>query len=339
MGIMIAIVAILCTQTGSANPISVDHGNEMTPMPYEETSVYMSRELIVVTFGDMAKVNATYTFTNDAENATNVSILLPFYSEPGEISILAIGTHIAFDIIPLPEYYWENWTERNVARWNRSWYHVVLFSIDIPGNDSVPVNVRYQREYESYSSNNPPSTRYTVYHSFKYITWTASHWNHTIESAIFEFHIPKESADEIHLLWAYEISERDGHVVAIQRYEGDTANGFGAYVEIMWEEERYDRSEIVKLMIKVSFIVVPIVVYIFRKRIWKNRKPFLEQPVPWSQKLKKEQLERNDGDRRKKDENSKGFVGETKKERICDKSKERISDKRKEKSDAQHIDI
>ena len=86
--LVIAISSLSLLPHTSANPMGADPDSDMSPMPHSETSVYLKSEKVIVHVDDIAHVNATYTFHNDGNKSTTLTIYLPFKSRPRNLLLL-----------------------------------------------------------------------------------------------------------------------------------------------------------------------------------------------------------------------------------------------------------
>ena len=210
--ITILIISIL-PRSINANPIGVDRCNDMCPVPYEESSVYLKSEKIEVTFNDKAKVKASYTFKNDAENETDLTILLPFKSKPSNLKIYLNNEKIKYTWTKLPphirirttSYYYDmkDYNENSSA---------VTFNLLFNENESKTILVKYNRNYYGYDA------RDISYYSFIYIVSTARYWHHKIESAEFVFKVPKDRFDKMRTE-GYQINSDDKYIIATKTFE------------------------------------------------------------------------------------------------------------------------
>jgi hypothetical protein len=155
------------------------------------TPVFLKSEIINVTFsGNIAKVNATYTFKNSSPNATQLQILLPFENFPTKINLTHAGVNLS---------YTEQKHDGLIIPYNTSFHgpfgveehhpdHMIQFQLSFSGEDEITISATYERSYSfhaEYHTNN------YFYNEFKYIIGTTRWWNHIVDSAHFEFRIKK----------------------------------------------------------------------------------------------------------------------------------------------------
>lgn len=203
----------------SANPMAIDHENDMSPIPYSESSVYLRSERVVVHIDYLAHINASYTFHNDGDDNVSISIYLPFRSRPEDIKLSVENESLDFS---LSEYRLreqgadQRYLRNLMAKLHDDTIHGILFNLSLGGQEDRTVVVSYNRTYGIYDPG-PISFWHSyegekwIHYDFQYIIFTGMYWNHTIERAEFEIRIPVGMVDKINYfhdegMW----SEREG---------------------------------------------------------------------------------------------------------------------------------
>lgn len=196
-------------RTVTSNPLPAfwDLQPEGSPFPVNSTQIfwnqtfpaYLKSEIINVTFyPDLATINANYTFENLSPNTTTLQILLPFANIPTNISLTRAGeniTHIELYEIPYSDH---STDDSLMIPINLSTMHVtsiqiadvIQFQLTFTGLEEITLSTTYQREY-AYRTNHPDESKY-YYNEFRYIIGSTRWWNHTLDSAYFEFRIKNE---------------------------------------------------------------------------------------------------------------------------------------------------
>ena len=184
------------------NPIVVDKGNNLGPLPYENTSVYLKSEIVDVTISNIAYVEASYTFANNKSKDVNFTVLLPFYSKPTGLKLYTDQVEISFSYM--------NYTLDSPLK--KKDFIAVLIELSIPNNVALTLRAHYSRKYSGHGG----GTIYPSY-SFSYIVGTAGYWNHSIEEAAFVFRIPEERTD---LFEAVDSGKRGAELLKYDREKG-----------------------------------------------------------------------------------------------------------------------
>ena len=222
----LVLLFMLC-QTASANPMAVDTGREMTPMPHSETAVYLKSERVIVHVDDLAQINATYTFHNDGNESTDLTIYLPFKSKPRNVFLgleneTLDHTFIEFD--PNGEYPDQQYIRDLMENFSSTVFKTygIVFTLSFEAGEERTIRVTYDRTY-AVNYQGPASfwlyrsdTSGWDYYEFRYIIATAVFWNHSIDSMVFELWIPKDLLYEVVRYYQPidDIVERDGYWLA-----------------------------------------------------------------------------------------------------------------------------
>ena len=193
--LMVTMFINMAVFTSNGNPVPTrdytDINYEGFPFISNDTSsIYFKQELINVTFdSSKAYFQADYTFKNNDSTPLNMTITLPFanhynYSKKPKNIILTQDQEnlpyswikYPYDIISIPSYAYHYSLD------------AILFNLTFNANEEITVHVKYSRNYLI-------SRRYGC--EYRYLVGTARSWNHSIESAIFEFQIPKRICNNL----------------------------------------------------------------------------------------------------------------------------------------------
>jgi hypothetical protein len=188
------------------NPIPLDDNWGSSPVSTNYDSSIIFKEEIIRTTFNSSKVNfsAYYTFKNMNTTNSSLEILLPFYTYYGDTTgpenLLLIMEGIKIN------YFWENIS--NIWEYGNYNYKAIVFNLSFMPYEEKVVNVQYCRNYMIYDSIENSEIHYSYY----YLVGTARNWNHSIESAYFEFLIPKQNCDGFE--WAPYIDLIGGNVIS-----------------------------------------------------------------------------------------------------------------------------
>ena len=249
---------LLFPNNSIANPIPtprIDNGNCYGPIPFENSSVYLKSEKIEVTISNVACVEASYTFKNVNSNNVNLSILLPFKKKPIYLKIYHDVSEISYSNI-----------KYDIDFINKSWGNldsIVKFPLSFSGYEIITINATYYRSYIVDESQKICS--------FSYIVGTTKYWNHSIDSAIFIFHVPEDifydGGD------GFNICESNGVIVATMDYENWIPDE--NYISFIWEKEkRIDEKNDLPNVIYyvVPIMIFPTIIFIYFRRRKYNHK-------------------------------------------------------------------
>ena len=271
------VTTILATNFNSvtSNPIPIDDNYETSPFPDNyDGSVYFKQEIINVTFGEKATINAQYSFKNALSNETEIGILLPFayheYSTEPIIKNLTVGeekldyswTTISIDLRAL---------ESSFSDYED--FSAISFILPFAANEEKIVHVQYSRDYEIYDFSEE------IHYSFAYIVGTANAWNHSIEYAHFEFWIPKEICNGYNpppYLEPMTVREERNYYVATLDYKDWTPSN--PRLVILWSIHKpfFQNPAVFSLALMISpFFFIGILYTIFKKI--KNRHYYSEK--------------------------------------------------------------
>ncbi len=172
------------------NPIPIDINWETSPVSTNyNNSVIFKQEIVNVTFDSLkANINAFYTFKNIGITAQDLGILLPFINYKGastgpeDVQLLLNDNEIY--------YIWQNID--NIWEYGDKTYRAISFNLSFNPYEEKMIQIKYYRDYMIYDS---IYNREAYYH-FNYLVGTARNWNHPIQSAYFEFWIPKQICDD-----------------------------------------------------------------------------------------------------------------------------------------------
>jgi hypothetical protein len=181
-----SLLLIRCNLT-RGNPIPVDINWETSPVSRNNSSVIFKQEVINVTF-DSTKANFTafYTFKNIGSIVQELGILLPFVNYGSSTRPKNVLLHLNKSEI---DYIWQD--VNNVWEYGEETYQAITFNLSFNPNEEKVIKIEYYRDYMIYDSvyNNK------AHYHFRYLVGTVRNWNHPIDSAYFEFWIPKHICD------------------------------------------------------------------------------------------------------------------------------------------------
>jgi len=196
---LLVLTTFIRYEYGSGNPIPFDDNWEVSPYPYNYNgSISFVEEYINVTF-DKTKANiiATYTFENLNDTTCNATILIPYLNYFNK-SNRPIISHLLLDEYNT-SYEWMGLTENfsTIYPYNvlPNEYYLVKIKIPFEANETKVVEIHYTRNYRVYDY----YFNYEIHYSYRYFVGSARLWNHSIESARFDFWIPKTRCDKISL--------------------------------------------------------------------------------------------------------------------------------------------
>ena len=228
--LVIGVLLLLLSGGGRANPISIDKVNNCGPLSYDNSSVYLKAERIEVMFSEVANVTASYTFFNDNSESTSIDILLPFLSTPWNVSLLMDQTDMDFEWITWPDYLEE--TLENVTWRHGHGSDAILFSLNFSASEEKTVVASYTRYYvRAYGGKYGND----FYCHFRYLVGSACFWNHSIDSAVFIFHIPRDELGKCY--GDYTIEKNATHVTARGEFHNWTPSDMDEYIDISWKKE------------------------------------------------------------------------------------------------------
>ncbi len=186
---------------GNGNPIPWDENWELAPIPTDYIGpIYFSEELIQVNFTEIqATVNASYTFTNLNDTKNNLTVYLPFVNYYN-ISKRPVVTIIKVDDI-IVDYEWQelgiNLSTLYRGTLGYEQFYLIELNLQFEANETKELQVDYVRDYMKYDY---PSNS-EIYYGYRYFVGSLRLWNQTLDSAKFEFWIPKSICDNIQKPW------------------------------------------------------------------------------------------------------------------------------------------
>ena len=176
------------TSVVRGNPIPVDYYYESSPVSLNYNgSVYFSEEVINVTFdSSQAHMKALYTFKNNDSESVELDILLPFheFEGPEELILTKNEKNINFTKVSL------NTCLETYDISGDFW--AIKVPLEFSGFEEIAILVQYSRDYIIYDF----SGNSEIHYNFKYLVGTAKAWNKHLDSAYFEFWIPKGICDD-----------------------------------------------------------------------------------------------------------------------------------------------
>jgi hypothetical protein len=218
------------------NPLPVDDKYQGSPFPNEiNTTIFLKNEFINVTFNKRtAMIDASYSFQNEANISANLSILLPLASvyivQPTDIDLLSEESVL--------NYTWINYTIDLEALGFEPIYdkkfRSIIFNLSFDPYEIKSINITYSRSYIRYNS----IYESRIYYNYMYLAGTARVWNHTIDSALFKFWIPKTLCnwDPPIIPGDSEIKENRDYYIVEKRFANWIPNRYEDFIRISWEE-------------------------------------------------------------------------------------------------------
>jgi len=182
---------------GNIVPVDSNYGGFPVPSNYEVNHpaipVFFKQESINVTFdSSKAHINAFYTLENNKSIAIDMGIALPFLNESEkDIESLSVQEK-ELDYIWLDE---KEITDIPFFRNSGKYFHVIAFNLSFTAYEEKTIHIQYSREYNIY--NNTTGLKKETHYGYSYLVGTARAWNRPLESASFEFWVPKRLSDHI----------------------------------------------------------------------------------------------------------------------------------------------
>ena len=184
---------------GNPLPYEYDSNYGAAPVPDNYTdSVFFKQEIINVTLNSSkANVNALYSFKNNGTTSVNLNIVLPIpyrlvdYIDswsPEEIQI----KNLVLEENHTPIAY--TWLASRHLR-DFSIFHgtmvfrVIAFNMSFAAAEEKAIHVQYSRDYDIIERDDFVGKNSA--YEYTYLVGTARAWNRSLESAYFEFWIPK----------------------------------------------------------------------------------------------------------------------------------------------------
>ena len=192
----------------NVNFCNVTLGN---PLPYEyddnyggapvsvnyTSSVFFKQEIINVTLNSSkANVNALYSFKNNGVTSINLSIILPIpWAVWSPEKLQTLNLVLEENHIPIAYTWLDSRDLRDLGDfWKFHIYEGIAFNMSFAAAEEKTVHVKYSRDYEITESDDIVGKN--SFYEYTYLIGTARAWNHTLESAYFEFWIPKNLCSE-----------------------------------------------------------------------------------------------------------------------------------------------
>lgn len=181
---------------GNPLPFHVDenYGGFPVPANYDcadiNCSVFFKQEIINVTFNSSkANINALYSFKNNDSTFINMSIILPLptYDKELDVSLLLEENEIAY-----------RWLDNRELRGIRIlsgnlFFRAITFNISFTADEEKTIHVQYARDYHIVDRSDVWEK--TTHYDYSYLVGTAMAWNRSLESAYFEFWVPKNLSE------------------------------------------------------------------------------------------------------------------------------------------------
>lgn len=183
---------------GNPLPFRVDenYGGFPVPANYDcakiNCSVFFKQEIIKVTFNSSkANINALYSFKNNDSTSINMSIILPLptYGKELNVSLLLEENEIA--------YRWLDSRELRVVPIlsGSLIFRAIAFNMSFTADEEKTIHVQYSRDYHIVDRWDKWGKK--THYDYSYLVGTARAWNRSLESAYFEFWVPKNLSKNI----------------------------------------------------------------------------------------------------------------------------------------------
>ena len=186
---------------GNPLPYEYDDNYGGAPVSVNYTSsVFLKQEIINVTLNSSrANVNALYSFKNNGTTSINLSIILPIpmqnpYS-PEDHQFLTFSPILEENHIPIA-YKWLNSRDlRDFSIFHGTMiFRGLAFNMSFAAAEEKTIHVQYSRDY--YITETEEFEGKINVYEYTYLVGTARAWNCSLESAYFEFWIPKNLCDK-----------------------------------------------------------------------------------------------------------------------------------------------
>ncbi|MHA1946434.1 MAG: hypothetical protein ACXACP_08220 [Candidatus Hodarchaeales archaeon] len=249
----------------SGIPIPWEEEFPVYPYPkYYNGSIFFESEHIYVIFDETeAKIEAEYSFKNPSDTSNNLSILIPFKYVP-EISIILLDGKII-------NYEWRNLTNEYSTRpydlyWFKSSYFIRL-NLDFNASETKILKMNYS---SNYTRGSHPHTDAYDYYQYEHFVGPLRFWNHSLETAEYEFMVPKTISDKVPYLYSRPYSlgnntkiftANDTHYSINLKYENLTipplqirSQFWESRVGIGWEKSK--SNSIIPLFVTAFILVI-----------------------------------------------------------------------------------
>jgi hypothetical protein len=270
---LITIIFLSNCFTTTGNPVPVryyqDINYEGGPfMSRKNSAIYFKEEVINVTFdSSSANFNANYTLKNNGSSEEDIRILLPFidhssYSErPENVQLKTNGIKTWFKWMKIDLKFP---TEYEVSK-N---FDAIYFDLIFLANEEKTIHVQYARKYLI-------SQEYGC--EYRYLVGTARSWNHSIESAHFEFRIPKKICTNFTRTFysnnSYtETQETHDYYINTIHFSNWIPDERFNYISVRWER-KFEPSYFGLLRLGgLLILLILISLFIFKKKVARNPK-------------------------------------------------------------------
>ncbi len=175
------------------NPIPSDYNYGTIPLASNyDNSVYFKSEVIIFRFtSSRVFINANYTFANGNSSSVGLNILLPFVISGSKETNPLLLESLLLDGLPV-DYVWKTIQIPSISTYGD--FQALELFVYFDGEEEHTVNIHYNRDYQDGAGT---FTSNTAEYNFRYCVGTALTWNHNIDSADFEFWIPKSICNDI----------------------------------------------------------------------------------------------------------------------------------------------
>lgn len=238
---LLFILLFIQCDIAAGNIVPVDGNYGGFPVPansepiYPTIPVFFKQESINVTFdSSKAHVNAFYTLKNNKSTAIDMGIALPFCNN-SETYIMSLSLQEK-EI----DYNWLDETEINVIHILRhSNYHAITFNLSFTAYEEKTIHIQYSRECNIYDSMD--GLKKKTHYGYRYLVGTARAWNHPLESASFEFWIPKSLCDQINTGYRkMSVRETSDYRIVSVKYENWLPSSDNVMVSVWWTQTVVD---------------------------------------------------------------------------------------------------
>jgi hypothetical protein len=264
---------------GNPLPFHVDENYESTPLlPNPESNatnctVFFTQEVINVTFdSSFSHMNALYTFKNNASPPIEIGILLPFgpltlYTvSQGEfdVELLHAGQEIDFKWVNRMEIEEIPFYENNPI----IFYCGISFNLSFTSFEEITIQALYSRDLRMVERDE--FSFLNLYYDYSYLVGTARAWNRSLDSAYFEFWVPKNITGIIpksnELLVVREV---DNYYILSIEYLDWTPSKADDVISLAWNTGPEKLDSVVIFLVILPFLIL-FLIFLLKKLVSSN---------------------------------------------------------------------